>query len=397
LGRREKEIHIFCFPCYFFTGGFAMIPRIRLCLLLIIVIVFAFGMQKNTYTVTTVEGVKFISNIQPQWGNTQQVSLQFVQKIGSMDATDPNYIMYQVSDVVKDSKGDIYIVDSGNARIQVFNATGKYKKTIGRKGEGPGEFSMPFNININSDGALYIGDYRSYRFLVLEASGKEIKRVRMQSHDNIERCRLIPGNKIVNGGFSLITSSTQYTNEKDYWLFLIINENGETVNTFGKPEIFFESRESFYVFSEATIEVDKDGNIYIAYRYKNRIEKYDSNGTVLIVFDRPTSYKETLFRRENNKILRANSFSMGIGIDTKERIWVLTMKKKLEDWEKDYFRWKLNVFSSDAVFEIFSKDGILLGSVPVPENLLFMRICGDRLFIIDHDQVSVSEYKIVDK
>jgi hypothetical protein len=314
-----------------------------------------------------------------------------------MDATDPNYIMYQVSDVVKDSKGDIYIVDSGNARIQVFNATGKYKKTIGRKGEGPGEFSMPFNININSDGALYIGDYRSYRFLVLEASGKEIKRVRMQSHDNIERCRLIPGNKIVNGGFSLITSSTQYTNEKDYWLFLIINENGETVNTFGKPEIFFESRESFYVFSEATIEVDKDGNIYIAYRYKNRIEKYDSNGTVLIVFDRPTSYKETLFRRENNKILRANSFSMGIGIDTKERIWVLTMKKKLEDWEKDYFRWKLNVFSSDAVFEIFSKDGILLGSVPVPENLLFMRICGDRLFIIDHDQVSVSEYKIVDK
>ena len=105
-----------------------MIPRIRLCLLLIIVIVFALGMQKNTYTVTTVEGVKFISNIQPQWGNTQPVSLQFIQKIGSMEATDPNYIMYKVNDVVKDSKGDIYIVDSGNARIQVFNATGKYKK-----------------------------------------------------------------------------------------------------------------------------------------------------------------------------------------------------------------------------------------------------------------------------
>jgi hypothetical protein len=180
-------------------------------------------------------------------------------------------------------------------------------------------------------------------------------------------------------------------------LFRIINENGETVNTFGKPEIFFESRESFYVYSEAPIEVDKDGNIYIAYRYKNRIEKYDSNGTVLFVFDRPTSYKETLFRPQNNKFLRANSFSMGIGIDAKERIWVLTMKKQLEDWEKDYFRWKLNVFSSDAVFEVFSKDGILLGYVPVPENLLFMRICGDRLFIIDHDQVSVSEYKIVDK
>ena len=374
-----------------------MNTRICFCLLLIIVIVSAFGMQKNTYTVKTVEGVKFISNIQPQWGNTQPVSLQFVQKIGSMEATDPNYIMYQVNDVVKDSKGDIYIVDTGNARIQVFNATGKYKKTIGRKGAGPGEFSMPFNININSDGIIYIGDRNRYCFLVLEASGKEIKRFRMQAWDDIERCRLIPGNKIVNGGFSMIFTSTQYTNEKDYWLFRIFNENGELVNTFGKPEIIFESREGFYVFSEVSIEVDKDGNIYIAYRYKNRIEKHYSNGAVLIVFDCPTSYKETLFRRENNKYLRANSFSMGIGIDAKERIWVLTMKKQLEDWEKEYWESKLNVFSSDAVFELFSKDGILLGSVPVPENLLFMRICGDRLFIIDHDQVSVSEYKIVDK
>jgi len=375
-----------------------MIPRICLCLLLIIVIVFAFGMQKNTYTVTTVEGLKFISNIQPQWGNTQPVSLQFVQKIGSMEATDPNYIMYKVNDVVKDSKGDIYIVDSGDARIQVFNATGKYKKTIGRKGEGPGEFSMPFNININSDGIIYIGDSDRYRYLVLEASGKEIKRVRMKTWSEIERFRLLPGNRIVKGGLSSWAATKQSNDEKDYWLFWIFNENGEIVNMFGKPEVMFEpSRLSFYVFSEASIEVDKDGNIYIAYRYKNRIEKYDSNGTVLFVFDRATSYKETLFRIENHKYLRANSFSMGIGIDAKERIWVLTMKKQLEDWEKEFWEEILNVFSSDAEFEIFSKDGILLGSVPVPENLRAMRICGDRLFIIDHDQVSVSEYKIVDK
>jgi hypothetical protein len=67
---------------------------------------------------------------------------------------DENYIFYHACDIALDSKENLYILDSGNYRIQVFNPLGKYVKTIGRRGQGPGEFpafSYTFDITENDD------------------------------------------------------------------------------------------------------------------------------------------------------------------------------------------------------------------------------------------------------
>ena len=39
--------------------------------------------------------------------------------------TDENYIFYRVSDIGVDSEGNIYIVDSGNCRVQKFDENGR--------------------------------------------------------------------------------------------------------------------------------------------------------------------------------------------------------------------------------------------------------------------------------
>ena len=52
-------------------------------------------------------------------------------------------------DVAVDKAGNIYILDSGNARIQKFGPDGKYLATIGRKGQGPGEFILPDGLDID--------------------------------------------------------------------------------------------------------------------------------------------------------------------------------------------------------------------------------------------------------
>jgi hypothetical protein len=42
--------------------------------------------------------------------------------------------------VVADEAGQIFAMDGGNRRIQVYGPDGKYLRTIGRSGNGPGEF-----------------------------------------------------------------------------------------------------------------------------------------------------------------------------------------------------------------------------------------------------------------
>lgn len=53
---------------------------------------------------------------------------------------DDNYAFYRPATVLADSAGRIYVLDGGNARIQVFDANGEYLRTLGQAGSGPGEF-----------------------------------------------------------------------------------------------------------------------------------------------------------------------------------------------------------------------------------------------------------------
>ncbi|MGD8331899.1 MAG: 6-bladed beta-propeller [Acidobacteriota bacterium] len=55
-------------------------------------------------------------------------------------AGDDNYSFYLPSAVMADSNGTIYVLDSGEARVQVYGSDGNYLRTIGKQGSGPGEF-----------------------------------------------------------------------------------------------------------------------------------------------------------------------------------------------------------------------------------------------------------------
>ena len=100
--------------------------------------------------VETVDGVRVVHNEKTgKWGKDAKLSLEFVRTIGDMDSDDDNVLFYMPSDIVFDTKGNIYVLDSGNHRIQKFSSDGKYMATIGNAGEGPGEFQYPFSFDID--------------------------------------------------------------------------------------------------------------------------------------------------------------------------------------------------------------------------------------------------------
>lgn len=63
-----------------------------------------------------------------------------------------------VTGVALDAAGNVYVVDQLNAKIWVFDAGGRLRSSAGRKGEGPGEFTVPTGPGIGPDGRLYVRD-----------------------------------------------------------------------------------------------------------------------------------------------------------------------------------------------------------------------------------------------
>jgi hypothetical protein len=53
---------------------------------------------------------------------------------------DPMYQLFQVSDAARLSDGSIVVVNSGTSELRIFDETGRFVRTLGGQGPGPGEF-----------------------------------------------------------------------------------------------------------------------------------------------------------------------------------------------------------------------------------------------------------------
>jgi sugar lactone lactonase YvrE len=82
------------------------------------------------------------------------------------------------SAVVVAPNGDIFVGDghggNTNARIVKFSKDGKFIKTWGRKGSGPGEFDTPHAMAMDSQGRLFVGDRNNNRIQIFDQDGKFI-------------------------------------------------------------------------------------------------------------------------------------------------------------------------------------------------------------------------------
>ena len=98
------------------------------------------------------------------------IRAELVLKIGSDKA---NEDFYKLRSFTIDKKGQIYILDAGNSRIQCFSKEGKFLFGFGRQGQGPGELSNDTSkIKILSDGNIYVIDNLQRRINVYNLEGE---------------------------------------------------------------------------------------------------------------------------------------------------------------------------------------------------------------------------------
>jgi len=79
----------------------------------------------------------------------------------------------QPMDLVFDPTGQLYILDRGNKRIQVFDKEGQFVKEIGGVLDEI-DFSDPVDMDVDEKGFLYVADKGSYSIKIIDNEGKMV-------------------------------------------------------------------------------------------------------------------------------------------------------------------------------------------------------------------------------
>ena len=101
---------------------------------------------------------------------------KFLRRIGNAKWFD------RLANVTVDPKGDrIYLVDIGGVgsqqhRVRVVDAaSGEHLFDFGKRGKDPGEFNFPRDLAVGKDGRLYVVDSGNFRIQVFDRGGKFLK------------------------------------------------------------------------------------------------------------------------------------------------------------------------------------------------------------------------------
>ena len=173
------------------------------------------------------------------------------------------------SDVAIAANGDIFVTDGhggdSNARVMKFSKDGKFLKTWGKKGSGPGDFDEPHAIAIDSQGRVFVADRgNNVRIEIFDQDGKFITEWKhlgrasglyIDAKDNLYVGDTLPNGKRVAGKKDGIWVASA----KDGKVIAFIPEPGLTADVSDSPE---------------GVAADAIGNVYGAQTNSKNLRKY---------------------------------------------------------------------------------------------------------------------------
>lgn len=360
------------------------------------------------------------------WGEPRRMVPEI--SIGELDG-EPEYLFGQIRSIGVGPDGTIYVLDPQGPDVRAYDAQGAYVRTMGRRGEGPGELSSPGALTVLTDGRVLVRDPGNARIQVFAADGAAAGTW-----------------PVVRGGFS--TSSPLWWDRADnvYVQVLLdpeadigdwemglamIGPDGTALDTLATPDgdyepPFLEARVS----GRGGISVSRSGVPFspterwalhpdgyfvhgLSTDYRFTLLKRGGPVRVERVHDPvPVAPAEADHRRERitRSMRRMNPDWQWNGPDIPDhkppftqilvgrdgRIWVRLHQPGIEEDDPDYdpreegslpTRW-----TEPTVYDVFADDGTYLGQVEAPDDLSVFPapvMDGDRVWAVTRDDLDV--------
>jgi hypothetical protein len=363
--------------------------------------------------VETVNGVRVVHN-EKGGGRvgSPKVRLELVRTIGGLDEKDPNLAFSAPYDVVRDTAGNILVLDIRECRVQKLDPEGKFLMSIGRRGQGPGEFQSPSSMDVDEANNLFVFDAMGRKIEVFSPEGRSLNTIKLETY-GFHSIRRLKSRQFVKGGALFLRDLTEGSRKLPK-LLSIVERDGRIQKSFGDATDYKDPNVNAHA-SGFSFDKDAQENIFLSMIYENRVEKYGPDGKLVWRADRPLNYGTEVidkgFIRSDERGTgiqqpRMNMVSMGIAADGAGRIWVNTYDRQMKPEEQGSSitvggatrtTKQANIEKMDIhKIEIFDPDGVLLGEIPLNHLAHGLRIFGDSLFVWERNNAMVYQYRIIE-
>ncbi len=185
------------------------------------------------------------------------IELEEILSIGSLD--DDTLFMW--TGVAADENGNIYVLDAMDYSLKKFDPSGLLVKRVGRKGQGPGEFIAP-RLLAASQNYLFTTDQSLPGIQMFDQSLEFVTRIQLRlpvvdlAAMSDEKLAVIPLSVLGAGKV------------------MILNTRGEVLQEIE----YAEPLKKLSLLNITDLDIEAEGYIYLAYSFKDRIEKWSPSG-----------------------------------------------------------------------------------------------------------------------
>ena len=284
-----------------------------------------------------------------------EISFEPVARFGDTDSI----FISRVSGIAVTDGGTLFMADRSEAVIHVYNSSGIYQTSVGRRGEGPGEFQTIVQPEL-SDSSLFVLDLDQQRVSLFDSENYSFRRsFSLGDKDGIRgrplSMELLPEERIL----ALYSASERDGNRlKRSEIPAILDNEGEVISSgfvtlTENNRLLVESNGMFQIFSmpflgQNLLDVTENGEIVTGFTDRFLLHYLSLNGdTLRSIYHAtmpPSLDRQSLLNNMESEAIRGELSSMdmpdnrqafnSLRVDDENRLWISspTADTEVYDW-----------------------------------------------------------------
>ncbi len=173
--------------------------------------------------------------------------------------------------------GEVFVADSRNGRIQVFDLDGNFKRMFGKPGDKPG---APGGVAVGTNGELYVADFYGQRVQELKPDGAFIRQWGKTGRSSHAMGHFYYPTDVALDRTGNVYMADGYGNR-----IQVFASDGSFLRKWGGPL----ARGIYGPFNGwfttvTSVVFDEHGNLFAADFYNHRVQKFAADGTFLTSF-----------------------------------------------------------------------------------------------------------------
>lgn len=315
---------------------------------------------------------------------TSQVFSEQIKLSLDLEIKEPENIIFNgLRDIATDSKNNIFVLDSEEKMIFLFNEEGKFLKKIGRPGQGPGEFGRPSSIYIDSKDIIYVLDESNRRIEIFDSEANYINSVKIIKFPAASAKSII----VDKSGNFYISGYYRFQNA----VIAKFSSTGELLKHFPLPGIEYKGIDFndldklnvMRILGGGSMCFDDEERLFFSYKWPHLIKILTQEGKELFQFSKESKLNWTpcIFKTDQidgmlfgastqtSKLFFLNNYLVNIihAVD-----WEGNPRKKIQmsvyyNNPEKYIKYK-RIY---AVLEFYTREGEFIASTEINEKIYF--------------------------